>query len=85
MKISDLRDYVARNASWANAVVFGRHLATPSDETKYCIVKDDARWQVYAMERGNRIGERSFMSETDACDYLFKWIKKDAVVFGKRS
>ena len=44
-----------------------------------CIAKDEF-WQVYYSERGHRSGLREFETETEACEYFLKKIKRYAQV-----
>ena len=43
----------------------------------YCIEKQDQDWSVYYTERGKKINERFFKSESDACEYLLSLILND--------
>jgi hypothetical protein len=38
----------------------------------YCLEKTGCKWHVYYSERGSRTGLKSFDSEEEACDYLFR-------------
>lgn len=48
----------------------------PND--RYCIRKEGAyRWMTYYSERGQRWGERTWISESEACDHLFQVLVRD--------
>lgn len=42
----------------------------------WCLIKNEDGWEVYYSERGNKRGARQFKSESDACDYLDKKVRK---------
>ncbi|MBE6033498.1 hypothetical protein [Aminipila sp.] len=44
---------------------------------KLCIVKEDV-WQVYYSERGNKSGLKEFQTESEACEYFLKKMKRYA-------
>ena len=44
---------------------------------KLCIVKED-KWQVYYSERGNKSGLKIFETETEACEYFLRQLKRYA-------
>ena len=44
---------------------------------KLCIVKED-KWKVYYSERGNKSGLKVFETETEACEYFLREIKRYA-------
>ena len=44
-----------------------------------CIAKDES-WQVYYSERGHKSGLREFETETEACEYFLRKIKRYAQV-----
>lgn len=66
-----------------------RELGVPNDlysimggglpNEQLCIVKDGS-WQVYYSERGQKAGLREFETETDACEYFLRKIKRYAQV-----
>ena len=45
---------------------------------KLCIVKEDT-WQVYYSERGNKSGLKIFETESDACEYFLRKMKRYAI------
>ena len=44
---------------------------------KMCIVKE-GNWQVYYSERGNKVGLKLFETETEACEYFLRKLKRYA-------
>lgn len=46
------------------------------------VLSDDGYgvWSVYYSERGERIGEKNFKSESEACTYLLKKLLSDPTV-----
>ena len=44
---------------------------------KLCIVKED-KWQVYYSERGKKSGLKIFETETEACEYFLRKMKRYA-------
>ena len=44
----------------------------------FCLVKTDNGWEVYYSERGHKSSAREFASESEACDYLERKLKKYA-------
>ena len=42
---------------------------------KLCIVKEDT-WQVYYSERGNKSGLKIFETESDACEFFLRKMKR---------
>ena len=44
----------------------------------WCLIKNEDDWEVYYSERGNKRGARQFASESDACEYLDKRVRKYA-------
>ena len=42
---------------------------------KMCIVKEE-NWQVYYSERGNKVGLKLFQTETEACEYFLRKLKR---------
>lgn len=44
---------------------------------KLCIVRED-KWKVYYSERGSKNGLKIFETETEACEYLFRKMKRYA-------
>lgn len=42
---------------------------------KLCIVKEEV-WQVYYSERGKRVGQKSFETEAEACEYFYVKMKR---------
>ena len=44
---------------------------------KLCIVRED-KWQVYYSERGNKSGLKIFETETEACEYFLRKLKRYA-------
>lgn len=49
------------------------------------VLSDDGygTWSVYYSERGERIGEKRFNSESEACIYLFEKLLSDPTVHKK--
>ena len=47
----------------------------PSD--KYCMEARGLSWAVYYSERGQRVEERAFLSEDDACRRLLELLLRD--------
>ena len=45
---------------------------------KLCIVKEDT-WQVYYSERGNKSGLKKFETESDACEFFLRKMKRYAM------
>ncbi|ANX10950.1 hypothetical protein ABE41_002845 [Fictibacillus arsenicus] len=43
----------------------------------YCLNKEDDLWEVYYSERGEKSQLKKFVSEEEACDYLFSKIIKN--------
>jgi hypothetical protein len=41
-----------------------------------CRVVEDWRWKVFLSERGVRYEERTFASESEACEYFFERIRQ---------
>lgn len=50
--------------------------ATP-DEC-YCLLREASVWHVFYSERGLRTGEKVFVSESEACQYLLDLLIRDA-------
>lgn len=44
---------------------------------RLCIVKENS-WQVYYSERGQKTGLRTFPTETEACEYFLKKMRRYA-------
>jgi len=44
---------------------------------KYCLSNDSGLWQVYYSERGQRTGEKSFATESQACEHLLEQLEND--------
>lgn len=44
---------------------------------KLCIIKED-KWQVYYSERGSKTGLKIFNTETEACEYFLRKLKRYA-------
>ena len=44
---------------------------------KLCIVKED-KWKVYYSERGKKSGLKIFETETEACEYFLRKLKRYA-------
>lgn len=42
---------------------------------RLCIVKDEM-WQVYYSERGNKVGQKVFETEEEACEYFYRKMKR---------
>lgn len=42
---------------------------------RLCIVKEEM-WQIYYSERGRRVGEKSFETEEEACEYFLRKMKR---------
>lgn len=43
----------------------------------YCIVRED-KWKVYYSERGSKNGLKTFETETEACEYFLRKMKRYA-------
>ncbi|NLK78583.1 MAG: hypothetical protein GX284_12950 [Clostridiales bacterium] len=46
---------------------------------KLCIVRE-GKWQVYYSERGNKSGLKVFETETEACEFFLRKMKRYATV-----
>lgn len=80
MKVSELLVVIKSQATRPDFVCFG--VGDPiGDDNKYHIVQDKDRWIVYFVERGEISSLRTFVSEDEACDYLFALIRNDSVVW----
>ena len=44
---------------------------------KLCIVRED-KWKVYYSERGSKSGLKTFETETEACEYFLRKLKRYA-------
>jgi hypothetical protein len=44
-----------------------------------CITKEDL-WQVYYSERGHKTGLKEFQTESEACEYFFRKVKRYAKI-----
>ena len=44
---------------------------------KLCIVRED-KWKVYYSERGSKDGLKTFETETEACEYFLRKMKRYA-------
>ena len=42
----------------------------------FCLVKNEANWEVYYSERGNKRGAKHFEKEAEACEYLYKKLSR---------
>jgi hypothetical protein len=52
-------------------------------EDRYCLSEImKGLWEVYYCERGEKVNEKSFLSEEEACEYLYNWIKKVMKIMG---
>lgn len=40
----------------------------------YTLGKNGDLWEVYYSERGNKSKLKTFLTEDEACDYLYEWI-----------
>ena len=40
----------------------------------YCLIFEDGVWKVYYSERGNMTGLKKFTSESEACEYFYRWV-----------
>ncbi len=49
-------------------------------DEKYCLERTGERWCFYYSERGQKTGERSFDTESDACEYMYSIIESDPTV-----
>jgi IS1 family transposase len=54
-------------------------LGHDQDES-FCMVMEDERWHVYYSERGKRVSEAVFASESDACEELLKRVLNDGAI-----
>ncbi|TCW60399.1 hypothetical protein [Treponema sp. J25] len=50
----------------------------------YCLEKSYGAFHVFYNERGNRVGEKTFKSEDEACRYLYEKLKSDPTTKKKR-
>jgi hypothetical protein len=74
--MNELRDYLDKHMTWRNAVVIGRECSGLEDDNKYCLAKSGRIWIVYYFEKGQRVGEREFESEEEACLHLLTKLKR---------
>lgn len=44
----------------------------------YCLENRRSEWEVYYSERGDRSGERTFSSESEACANLLERLREDS-------
>jgi len=42
------------------------------DDERFFVVKNDMGWNVYFMERGIKTIDKSFNTESDACQYIYE-------------
>lgn len=42
---------------------------------KLCIIKTE-QWEIYYSERGHKVGMKKFETETEACEYFYKKMKR---------
>lgn len=40
----------------------------------FCLGKYGESWEVYYSEKGSKTSLKTFMTEDEACDYLYNWI-----------
>lgn len=47
-------------------------------DERYCLDQlADGRWSVYGSERGEKVAERVFTTEHEACQYLLHLLRRD--------
>jgi hypothetical protein len=47
-------------------------------DERYCLDRlSDGRWSVYGSERGQKVAERVFATESEACEYLLFLLRRD--------
>ena len=44
---------------------------------QYVLSEEDGVWSVFYAERGHKNGLRHFSSESEACEYMLRWILED--------
>mgnify|MGYP001547317752 CR=1 FL=1 len=49
-------------------------------DEQYCLEKINHRWRYYYSERGQKMGERLFDNESDACEYMYSILENDPTV-----
>lgn len=48
------------------------------EEKKYHLLNDEGRWEVFYLENGVKAGRKVFVTESEACRYLFEWMNDAA-------
>lgn len=46
-------------------------------DERYCLERRDGGWSVYYSERGEKVEERVFATESEACEDLLRRVRKD--------
>jgi hypothetical protein len=75
MNLQELKATLASENVCPDVVHFGSDLPARSD--RWAITNDHGIWQVYYFERGDKRGERWFVDENAACDYLWDRVRSD--------
>lgn len=44
----------------------------------FCLIEIDGGWEVYYSERGKRRGIKQYARESEACEYMYKILRKYA-------
>ena len=44
---------------------------------RYTLAEESAMWSVYYSERGLQTGKKTFMSESEACEYFLNTVRDD--------
>jgi hypothetical protein len=44
------------------------------DDNRFILDKEQDKWVVYYFERGERIDQKTFEAEEEACQYFLNWI-----------
>ncbi len=50
------------------------------EDEQYCLENNGGKWHYYYSERGQKTGERSFDSESDACEHMYSIVTSDPTV-----